>query len=110
MINQQDWIEIGLLTDIPSKGARVVTSPTGDIAVFRTAEDKVFAMDDRCPHKAGPLSQGIVYDNTVACPLHNWRISLETGSAHAPDQGHTACYPVRMEGDKVFLSLRKTGH
>jgi nitrite reductase (NADH) small subunit len=100
-----DWIEIGSLDDIPRQGARVVKRADGDIAVFRTLDDTVFALRDQCPHKGGPLSQGIVHGNRVACPLHDWKISLDTGIAVAPDEGCAARFPVRLEGIKVFLSL-----
>ena len=102
-----DWIEIGSLNDIPQLGSRVVRTDDGDIAVFRTADDKVFAVDDSCPHKGGPLSQGIVFGTKVACPLHNWKIELDTGEAVGPDEGSVACYPVRVEDDTVFLALSK---
>ena len=101
----QEWLAIGRVDDIPKRGARVVRTPRGSIAVFRNAEDKIFAMDDRCPHKGGPLSQGIVYDCKVACPLHNWRIDLTNGQAVAPDEGHVATYPVHVEDGRIFLSL-----
>jgi nitrite reductase (NADH) small subunit len=100
-----DWIEIGNLNDIPQLGARVVTSTQGNIAVFRTAEDKVFALKDECPHKQGPLSQGIVHGDRVACPLHDWKVHLDSGIAVAPDEGCAATFPIRMEGDKILLSL-----
>jgi nitrite reductase (NADH) small subunit len=100
-----DWIEVGTLDDIPRQGARVVRRKDGDIAVFRTLDDAVFALRDQCPHKGGPLSQGIVHGNKVACPLHDWKISLDTGIAVAPDEGCAARFPVRVEGGKVFLSL-----
>ncbi|MBI3560542.1 MAG: nitrite reductase small subunit NirD [Gammaproteobacteria bacterium] len=100
-----DWIAIGTLSDIPRQGARVVRTQQGDIAVFRTADDEVFALRDKCPHKGGPLSQGIVHGKRVACPLHDWKIHLDTGHAVAPDEGCAASYPVRVEGDKLYLSL-----
>ena len=100
-----DWIEIGILDDIPRQGARVVRRVDGDIAVFRTLNDEVFALRDKCPHKGGPLSQGIVHGNKVACPLHDWKINLDTGMAVAPDAGCAARFPVRIDGGKVFLSL-----
>jgi len=100
-----DWIEVGQLNDIPKLGARVVKAPEGDIAVFRTAEDKVFALRDKCPHKGGQLSQGIVHGNRVACPLHDWKIGLDDGQATAPDEGCAASFPVKMDGDKIMLSL-----
>jgi nitrite reductase (NADH) small subunit len=100
-----DWIEIGTVRDIPRQGARVVRTSEGDVAVFRTADDRVFALRDKCPHKGGPLSQGIVHGNKVACPLHDWRIHLDTGEAVAPDEGCAASFPVRVDGELVFLSL-----
>jgi len=100
-----DWIEIGTLDDIPRQGARVVKCADGDIAVFRTLDDELFALRDKCPHKGGQLSQGIVYGNKVACPLHDWKINLDTGLAVAPDEGCAARFPVRVEGGTIFLSL-----
>jgi len=101
------WIEVGCLQDIPILGARVVRTAQGDIALFRTANNEVFALNDKCPHRNGPLSQGIVHGNRVTCPLHNWVIELVTGSAVAPDEGHTACYPVKVERGVVSISLRR---
>ena len=100
-----EWINVGSINDIPKLGARVVRTGEGDIAVFRTAEDNIFALRDKCPHKGGPLSQGIVHDERVTCPLHDWKISLETGIAVAPDEGCAARFPIKIEGDKIFLSL-----
>jgi nitrite reductase (NADH) small subunit len=102
----QEWIAIGSLGDIPKLGARVVESALGDIAVFRTADDEVFALKDSCPHKGGPLSQGIVHGKRVACPLHDWKINLDSGDAVAPDEGCAASFPVRLEGDTIYLSLQ----
>ena len=101
----ENWIEIGILSDIPQMGARVVESAQGDFAVFRTADDELFALRDKCPHKGGPLSQGIVHGKRVACPLHDWKINLDTGLAVAPDEGCAAYYPVKQEGEAVYLSL-----
>lgn len=100
-----DWIEVGSLNDIPKMGARVVKRTEGDIAVFRTADDQVFALRDKCPHKGGQLSQGIIHGNRVACPLHDWKIGLDTGVAVAPDEGCAASFPVKMDGEKIMLSL-----
>ena len=105
MQSKQQWIEVGKVSDIPKDGARVVKTPLGDIAVFRNLQDEIFALRDKCPHKGGPLSQGIIYGRTVACPLHNWSIALETGVAVLPDEGCAASFPVRVDGEKVFLSL-----
>jgi nitrite reductase (NADH) small subunit len=99
------WIEVGGLEDIPRLGARVVRTSRGDVAVFRTAVDEVFALDDRCPHRGGPLSQGILFDRRVACPLHDWVIDLETGQATGPDAGCTGRHAVRVEDGRVYLGL-----
>lgn len=101
----EKWIEVGNLEDIPPLGARVVETPSGDIAVFRAADDEIFALRDKCPHKGGPLSQGIISGKRVACPLHDWKIHLETGHAVAPDTGCAAVFPVQLEGNKILLSL-----
>ena len=103
-----NWIEIGALKDIPRLGSRVVRTAGGNIAVFRTENDEVFALDDRCPHKGGPLSQGIVHGRRVTCPLHNFVIELESGNAVAPDEGCTHSYPAKVENGIVWLSVRQT--
>lgn len=101
-----NWVRIGALDNIPRLGARVVRSAThGDIAVFRNAADEVFALRDQCPHKGGPLSQGIVFGRKVACPLHNWNICLDDGSAVAPDQGCVETFPVKIEDGQVLLEV-----
>ena len=100
-----DWIEVGSVEDIPRLGARVVKTAEGDIGIFRTNDDKIFALRDSCPHAGGPLSQGIVHGDKVTCPLHSWNIELATGEAVAPDEGCAATYPVKVEDGTVFLSL-----
>ena len=98
------WTPVCFVADIPVLGARRVAREQGlPVAVFRNAEDKVFALLDRCPHKGGPLSQGIVFGETVACPLHNWNIGLADGCAKAPDEGCTPKFACRVEAGQVFL-------
>lgn len=97
------WIEIGKVSDIPQQGSRCVVAGDLTIAVFRTKEDEFFALEDKCPHKQGPLSQGIVHDGCVTCPLHNWVISLATGEAQGADEGRTKSYPVRIDGETILL-------
>jgi len=100
------WKTLCRIEDIPRLGARRVRRPGAtDIAVFRTADDRVFALLDRCPHKGGPLSQGIVFGDSVACPLHNWTIGLADGCVAAPDEGCVPRFSVRIEGDQVRLDL-----
>ena len=98
------WVEVGAVDDIPRQGARVVLLGDTPVAVFRTVDDEVFALLDRCPHKGGPLSQGIVFGRRVTCPLHDWKLHLDTGLAVAPDEGCAARYPIRIEDGIVWLS------
>ncbi len=100
------WVRICAIEDIPLLGARVLERHDGDgIALFRPAPARVFALADRCPHRGGPLSQGIVSGDTVACPLHGWNIGLESGQACAPDVGCVRRYPVQLRDGEVWLSL-----
>ncbi|MEX2450329.1 MAG: nitrite reductase small subunit NirD [Rhodospirillales bacterium] len=99
------WLRIGALRDIPVLGSRVVETPNGNIAVFRNRRDEIFALRDECPHKKGPLSQGIVHGTRVTCPLHNWVIQLEDGNAVAPDVGCVRTYPVRLIDGILYLRV-----
>ena len=100
-----DWKKLCPLDEIPPLGSRVVASQHGDIAIFRMANDEVFAIHDKCPHKGGPLSQGIVSGKVVTCPLHSWKIDLETGEAVAPDVGCTPPFSVKRVEDEVWIAL-----
>ena len=100
-----EWTRACRVEEIPSLGARVVKSPFGNIAVFRNAENEVFALHDKCPHKGGPLSQGIVFGRSVACPLHNWVIRLNDGNAVAPDVGCAKSFPIKVEKGDVFVKI-----
>ncbi|MEI8158278.1 MAG: nitrite reductase small subunit NirD [Burkholderiales bacterium] len=100
-----EWTPICRVEDIPVLGSRRVARADGmDVAVFRNDTNEVFALLDRCPHKGGPLSQGIVFGTSVACPLHNWTIGLCTGQAEAPDEGCTPKFAVKVEGGQVSLN------
>ncbi len=99
-----EWKKICFVTDIPVLGSRRVSRAQGmDVAVFRNDQDQVFALLDRCPHKGGPLSQGIVFGTSVACPLHNWTIGLKDGCANAPDEGCTQAFQVKVVDGAVHL-------
>ena len=102
------WFDIGTIDEIPLRGARCVSTRQRRIGVFRTGDDRIFAIEDHCPHKGGPLSQGIVHGAAVTCPLHSWVISLETGRALGADEGAVRTIPVKVEGGRVALSLGET--
>lgn len=97
------WIDIGAIDDVPMRGARIVKTSMGCVAVFRTDTEEVFATADRCPHKGGPLSEGIVHGRSVTCPLHNWVFSLESGQAQGADEGQIATYGARVEAGRILI-------
>ena len=97
------WIDVGSVPDIPRLGARVVKTPAMKIAVFRTADDEIFALEDRCPHKDGPLSQGIVHGRSVACPLHNQVFHLDSGVGADPEDGCAHTLPVKVENGRIYV-------
>ena len=99
------WVPIGKLDDIPPRGARCVATPLGRIGVFRTSDNRVFAIEDHCPHKGGPLTEGIVHGSTVTCPLHNWVISLETGLAQGADEGAVRTIPITVVDGTISIAL-----
>lgn len=96
------WVDIGALGDVPERGARVLKTALGCVAVFRTGPEELFAASNTCPHKGGPLSEGIVHGQSVTCPLHNWVFDLKTGQAQGED-GRIATYPVRLEAGRILI-------
>ncbi|WP_374627300.1 nitrite reductase small subunit NirD [Pandoraea sp.] len=104
-LSQPIWLHVCDVGAIPRLGSRVLPHPSGDIALFRTESDKVFALRDQCPHKGGALSLGIVHGEKVTCPLHAWNIDLTTGHACAPDVGCAQRFAVRIDAGEVYVSL-----
>jgi nitrite reductase (NADH) small subunit len=100
------WVKVAPLEDIPKLGARVVRSKDVEIGVFRLEDDRIYAVNNKCPHKGGPLSEGIVYGDKIACPLHSWKISLVDGQVEEPDVGETACFKTKIENGTVYLELK----
>ena len=99
-----EWLDLGPVTQIPLRGARTVPVVGGpEIAVFRTGDDRIYAIENRCPHKGGPLSQGIVHGDRVTCPLHNWTISLASGKAQGADEGCVPTIPVRIVSGRILV-------
>jgi nitrite reductase (NADH) small subunit len=102
---QKTWMNIGHFESIPRQAARRVRTANVDIAIFRTINDEFYALEDKCPHKGGPLSQGIVHGAAVSCPLHNWSISLATGEAMGADKGCTPRIALKRDGTDIYLEL-----
>ena len=98
-----DWLEITRLDQIPVLGSRIIETNTLNIAIFRGSDDTVYAIKDACPHKNGPLSQGMMHGHSVTCPLHNWKIDLRSGEAMGPDEGCTNVYETKVDGEMVYL-------
>lgn len=98
-----EWIDIAALDDIPVQGARLIRTRDGCVAIFRTNDDRVFALDDRCPHNGGPLSEGIVAGHTITCPLHNWVFDLNSGQAQGADEGAVRTYDIRVEAGRILI-------
>ena len=99
------FIEVININEIPKMGSRVLEMGDTEIALFKTLEDKVFAINNVCPHKQGKLSEGIVHNDNVTCPLHNWVIDFNSGEAQGSDTGCTNTYEVKIEEEKVFIKL-----
>lgn len=101
-----NFVKVCALNDIPSQGARRVSTPLGEIAIFKTTDGSIFALKNECPHKQGPLSEGIVHGHAVTCPLHNWVIDLKTGNAMGADTGCTPTLPVDVRKDgSIYVGL-----
>ncbi|WP_417718606.1 nitrite reductase small subunit NirD [Salipiger sp.] len=103
------WIDIGHIEDVPLRGSRLVRTGVGCVAVFRTDEAEIYAASNSCPHKGGPLSEGIVHGNKVTCPLHNMIFDLSTGEAQGADEGRIDIYPVRVEAGRILLDGTAVG-
>ena len=99
------WTDVGAVTDVPLRGARRIPTPHGVVAVFRTGDGNLYALKDQCPHKGGPLSQGIVHGRAVTCPLHNWSIDLATGEPMGADHGKgcTPIVPLKVRDGRLLI-------
>lgn len=109
MIRDPVWADVGPLNAVPLRGARCLDTAWGRVGLFRLADGRVLAVENRCPHRGGPLSEGIVHGASVTCPLHGWVISLETGEAEGADEGRVATYPVRVVKGRILLDMTSLG-
>jgi len=99
------WQPVCNVGEIPRFGGRTVRAGPMEIAIFRLSDDRIRAVENRCPHKQGPLAEGIVSGDTIICPLHARKINLESGKVLPPDSGCVKTYPVKVEGEQVLLQL-----
>ena len=98
-----NWEFVCDLEDIPARGARTVIAGKMEIGLFRISNGTVRAVENRCPHKQGPLAEGIVSGELVICPLHGWKINMPDGQVQPPDAGCVKVFATRIEDGKVFL-------
>ena len=99
------WIRVTQVENIPLREGRSVTIGGEEIAIFNLG-DRFVAVDNACPHRGGPLCDGIVSGTTVTCPLHGYKVCLETGKMLKPDLAvRVDTYPVRVEDGVVLVKL-----
>lgn len=99
------WVKLVATKEIPSMGSRKVIVGETEIAIFKTRDGSIFAINNVCPHKQGKLTEGLVHEHVVTCPLHNWDVDLATGQALGNDSGCTNVYETKIEEDIVYLNL-----
>ncbi|MCP4971204.1 MAG: nitrite reductase small subunit NirD [Arcobacter sp.] len=100
-----NWVKITNIDEIPFMGSRKILIKDKEIAVFKTKDNSIFAVNNECPHKQGNLSEGLVHENQVTCPLHNWDIDLKTGEAQGNDCGCTKTYESKIEKDILYIAI-----
>src|SRR5262245_34578341 len=104
-MNDVRWVPVTAAANIPPREGRAVSIGALEIALFNLG-DRFLAIDNRCPHQGGPLSDGIVAGHSVVCPLHAWKVDLETGSVVRPSTASCVrAYATRLEGDVVVIAL-----
>jgi nitrite reductase (NADH) small subunit len=102
------WLQVCTLHELSRAGVRTLALPELNVAVFRLADGRVFAIEDRCPHRGARLSAGVIYDaDKIACLDHGWGIRLADGEAEAPEQGCVLTFPVKVEDGLVFVLIAR---
>lgn len=99
------WIAVININEIPSMGSRVLYYKDEEIAIFKTKNDSIHAISNLCPHKKGKLSEGLVHEEMVTCPLHNWDIDLNTGEAKGEDCDCTTTYETMIKEDLIYIKI-----
>jgi nitrite reductase (NADH) small subunit len=97
------WVSVARLADLEPRGRTLVRVNDMEIALFRVG-DRVYAIDNRCPHRSGPLIRGFLEDGpSIRCPMHGWRYDLATGACDRPAQA--TVFPVRLENDEIAVQV-----
>lgn len=98
---------VGKLSDIDERGSRTFQLEDLEIAIFKLADGSILAIENRCPHKGGSLSEGMVCGKIVHCPLHDWRIDLQTGLVNEPDDGCVTTFATEVdhESGSIYLTI-----
>jgi nitrite reductase (NADH) small subunit len=111
MIENSSWVRVAYCRDIPLREGRAVKVGSRDIAIFNLG-DRFLAVENRCPHKGGPLADGIVSGHTVVCPLHAWKMNLETGKGvNGPSAASCVeTFRTRVESGIVLLELSEANN
>ena len=105
-MTDRPWIRIAAISSIPPREGRAVTVAGREIAIFNLG-DRFLAVDNRCPHRGGPLADGILAGDAVICPLHAWRVDLTSGAVDRPSDTETCVrsYSVRVDEGVLMLQL-----
>lgn len=98
-------VKVAHVDEIPYQVGKEVSVDNIEIAIFRLSSGKFKAVENRCPHKQGPLSEGIVSGEFVFCPLHDWKIDLTSGDVQKPDDGCVQTYSVEVMNNEVFIRI-----
>jgi nitrite reductase (NADH) small subunit len=105
-----NWIRITKTENIPLREGRSVRIGDHEIAIFNLG-NRFAAIDNDCPHRGGPMCDGIVSGSTVVCPLHGWKISLDSGAVLRPEVCvRVETYPVRVIDGTIAVQLPAAKH
>ena len=105
-MNTPRWVRIASTESVPPREGRAVRVGEHEIALFNLG-NRFLAVDNRCPHRGGPLADGIVAGGAIVCPLHAWKVCLESGTVQRPADA-AACirtYPAKVESDIVWIAI-----
>ncbi len=100
------FVSVARFDDLPDRRGVCVTAGRCEIALFRI-DGEVYAVDNSCPHRGGPLSEGDVINTQVYCPMHAWGFDLRTGLSHTNLRAHVRTYPLQITDGRVEVALEE---